>query len=338
MEINQDTLEIEIVKVRSIESGIEVFLRAWSDEEQIGFGTDGSVDIERFRIINPPILVPDEKGDVVRTITNEQTGETTEIRYREDAEQALLQSIEHTLLVLKNVHNSENIVSGKRGNTTSTFYPAAGANSPVDGRVGRGGNETFSNKRNNTTGTYTTVTGASASSPSLYSIASTDIYSALARTIFGFDTSILGSDTITSATLSIRGIGGKSTGLGDTNFEIVSASPASPSNITNSDYNIANFGSTAFSSGVTIGGMSIAAYTNFTLNASGISHINKTGNTFFGGLLGFDFNNSAPTWVASSFTGIDVAFAETSGTINDPKLVVEHEAGANPRGGILLSW
>ena len=52
-------------KIEEIEGGIQIFAQAWNlDGTQVGFGKDGTVDIERFQIINPPILVPDENGDV----------------------------------------------------------------------------------------------------------------------------------------------------------------------------------------------------------------------------------------------------------------------------------
>ena len=60
-------LEIEIVKTNLIEGGIEVFARAWRDGNQIGFGADGSVDVERFKVFNPPILVLDEQGPLIVT-------------------------------------------------------------------------------------------------------------------------------------------------------------------------------------------------------------------------------------------------------------------------------
>src|SRR3989344_2016473 len=49
----------EIQSVQKIEGGIEILARAWKDGKQLGFGKDGSVEIERFKIFNPPILVDD---------------------------------------------------------------------------------------------------------------------------------------------------------------------------------------------------------------------------------------------------------------------------------------
>ena len=59
-------LQIKVQSISKIEGGVEVFARAWREGQQLGFGTDGSVEIERFRIFNPPVLVPDPNGEIVR--------------------------------------------------------------------------------------------------------------------------------------------------------------------------------------------------------------------------------------------------------------------------------
>ena len=55
-------LRIEIQSVAKIDGGVEVFARAWRGATPLGFGEDGSVEIERFRIFNPPVLVDDPNG------------------------------------------------------------------------------------------------------------------------------------------------------------------------------------------------------------------------------------------------------------------------------------
>jgi len=128
-------LEIEIIEVNIIEGGVEVFARAWNENGQIGFGKDGTVDIERFRIFNPPVLVADDNGNIERGGEFlDSIQEDSPFRYyREDAEEALLQSLEQTINTISK-HGSSKIVSGKRGNTTTTFYPDASTESTsVDG-------------------------------------------------------------------------------------------------------------------------------------------------------------------------------------------------------------
>ena len=93
-------IKIEIQSLDKIEGGIEIFARAWKGDKQLGFGADGTVDIERFRIFNPPILVPDITGDIVLTSIDPKTGVTKERRLREDLKQATLESLAHTIKVV----------------------------------------------------------------------------------------------------------------------------------------------------------------------------------------------------------------------------------------------
>ena len=79
-------VDIEILEVKVIEEGIEVLARAWGiDGDVIGFGKDGSVEIERFKIYNPPILVEDPiNGSIIRENINSITKEVTHRKLRED--------------------------------------------------------------------------------------------------------------------------------------------------------------------------------------------------------------------------------------------------------------
>src|SRR3990167_4451732 len=81
--------------------------------KQVGFGKDGTVDIERFVFINPPILVSDPNGDIIREWTDDTTGELKQRKLRESPQEALLQSLAHTISVKKEKFGSERIVRGK---------------------------------------------------------------------------------------------------------------------------------------------------------------------------------------------------------------------------------
>src|SRR3990167_9364429 len=94
--------DIEITDIKAIAGGVEIFARAWDTNGQVGFGKDGSVDIERFYIINPPIMVDDPKGDVVREWTDERTGELKQRKLRESPQEAILQSLAHTVSLTDN--------------------------------------------------------------------------------------------------------------------------------------------------------------------------------------------------------------------------------------------
>src|SRR3990167_9197591 len=94
--------DIEVVKTRAIPNGVEIFARAWNpDGTQIGFGPDGTIDVERFVFINPPILVSDPNGDIVREWNDINTGLPKQRKLREDPTQAILNSLSHTISLKK---------------------------------------------------------------------------------------------------------------------------------------------------------------------------------------------------------------------------------------------
>src|SRR3990167_5280120 len=104
--------DIEVVSMNPIDGGVEVFARVWNPGgTQIGFGKDGTVDIERFVVINPPILVPDPNGDITRI------SEFGNYNLREDPKEAILQVLSHTVLVKKQKFNDSKIILNKIGNT-----------------------------------------------------------------------------------------------------------------------------------------------------------------------------------------------------------------------------
>jgi len=93
---SQSSLKIEVMRMKKRERGVEVFARAWdSNGNPIGFGKDGTVEIERFIIINPPILIDVKEGDhdVVREWLDEETGKRQKRFLKEDARQAILESL-----------------------------------------------------------------------------------------------------------------------------------------------------------------------------------------------------------------------------------------------------
>jgi hypothetical protein len=84
---------IEIVSTEPIKDGVQVLARAWDKNgRQIGFGRDGTVDIERFIIMNPPILVDDPNGDITKTYVSPD-GVTHVRTLREDTKEALLDHV-----------------------------------------------------------------------------------------------------------------------------------------------------------------------------------------------------------------------------------------------------
>ena len=321
--------DVEITSINDIEGGVEVFARAWDTQGQIGFGKDGTVDLERFRFFNPPILVHDPNGDIIRQEMFD--GRLITWKLREDPKEALLQNLAHTIKVSTKDNPRGKVIAGKVGNTTSTFFPAAGQASPVDGAAARDSaiNEIFSTIRSSA------GTSAYPSEVSLYvcllrATTTTDQYSIMYRDAFGFDTSTIpDTDDITAATISFAASGAaESTGLGDTTMEITSVTLGSASDLVAGDYAVANWGGTSFASfTISTWVQTAETYNDITLNAAGRANISKTGNTFFGTRNAWDFDNSfTGTWSSAAETGMVARMADAVGTTSDPKLVVTHSA------------
>lgn len=329
-DVQRSRYKIKITKVEPIEGGVQVFARAWHNGEQIGFGDDGTVDIERFRIINPPILVDDPRGDVVLTKNDPDTGEEVERRLREDPEEALLQALEDIIRVKQLKFGSQNIEQGKVGNTTSTFYPDADPETDtVDGVIGRNNrNETWSAIHDASAGTD--VNDSSGSAVGVYiraHWASTNKWKDLERSIFTFDTSsIADTDVLDSATISFYGDGGYNDLTNDAAANVYSANPASDDELVTDDYD--TLGTTEFSTSIEFTDFSDNSYNDFLLNSSGEAEIDFTGITRFGLRESeYDATDTEPTWQADKQNRIALHFADYSGTTRDPKLVVEHSMG-----------
>lgn len=321
----RDAYDIEIVSMEAIEDGVQVFARAWKDGKQIGFGADGTVDMERFRIFNPPIMVPDKNGTYER---KNEKGEVMD-KYREDPKEALLQVIEQNLSVMKNVHDSENIIPGKQGKTTSTFYPNADPESTsVDGPVAfRNQNDTWANVRGGA-GNYSDDSSAGQAAAEIKHSTTSNNFSFIYRGILLFDTApITDTDVISSATLSVYGyIKFASTGNSPT-INVFASNPSSNTSLTNADYT--TLGTTALSTAITYGSFNDAGYNSFSLNSSGLALLNVSGVSKYGTREAtYDATNTAPTWRSDENDGFRYKFADASGTTQDPKLVIEHSIGS----------
>lgn len=322
------SFDIEIVEVEPIDSGVQIFARVWGkDGKQIGFGVDGSVDIERFKIINPSILVPDEEGNIVREFKDPITGEIKQNRFREDLKEALFQSLEQTISVKKEKFSDSKIIYGKRGNTTSTFYPS------VDGRI-YNTNSDWDSARSSASGTAQEGTNSNDIGTENNGGGSKTIE----RGFFLFNTSgISDIDNVSSATFSVVGSGKANIDDdGDDYMVVVVTSPNSTSSLSGADYDQIKGvdGNFPLSSGVDmqeqsstidLGSIVVdsSTYNNFTLNSNGISNISKTGFTNLGLVEGHDSlnNDLSDSTSGNHFT---VLFADNTDTTVDPKLVVEH--------------
>lgn len=325
-----ESYKIEITQVDVIDGGIQIFARAWLNGKQLGFGKDNTIETERFRIFNPPVLVDDSNGTIVRVIDGDEKSATTTRTLREDPAYAIQQVIGQNVTLVGEISNK--IKAGSIGNTTDTFYPAAGASDPVDGTVGRASAGTFSAVTTGA-GTYADNT-ATANNPGYINTPASPSgrYNSYYYDIFLFGTAaIADTDTIDSATLSIYGAASASTWTGATwTVNVYSQTTASESSVATGDY-YSGRGSTAFSTGLTVAGtFSTGAYNDYALNASGLANISKTDNSKFATSFEEVVTGSEPTWEASRVANANCYMADDggSGTTRDPKLVVVHSAAA----------
>jgi hypothetical protein len=145
-----------------------------------------------------------------------------------------------------------------------------------------------------------------------------------------FDTSAIGSDTIDSATLSLATGLSSVDGMNDAYgyISVGSVTPASNTGWSAADITFSNWGTTQYATGIDISSWAaVNNYNNFTLNATGEAAINGSGVSKFGFMHGREFENQ--NWTGGSANSYVRPFsADNTGTTYDPKLVVEHTAGA----------
>ena len=333
--------DIQIVETKFIEGGVEILARAWDSQSQIGFGKDGTVDMERFIIINPPILIDDPVGNIIRELTD-RDGSLKQRKLREDIVEATLQGLAHTIKVKKERFGSSKIIPGKVGNTTSTFYPDPNIETTtVDGYVGNTGeNTTFAGVREGA-GDVFEDSGAIGEAGEIDCSGTGGNFSAIYRGIYLYNTgpTITNTNTISSATMSLIG-NGKSNTAGHASPEndltivtLIATIPASNVGLANSDFNIAGWTMTQQNStDILYDNFSTSVYNDFALNATGIGNISKTGVTKFGAVMAADRTGTITGCTAGGTGFATTKSADTAGTTSDPKLVVEHsESGRSNR-------
>ena len=308
----KNDIEIEIIgNIKKIDGGIELFAKAWKDGKQLGFGKDGTVEIERFRFYNPPVLIDDENGDIIRE-WEEKDMETKEmVAKQRKLKYDPTEAIKNSLIQIVEIVSKENakIIKDKVGNTTSTFYSTTG-----DLAMGSGGCSSWSSARGGyQLHYYPDVT-------SLGDFRISDWYSNLYinRSHHIFDTSALESEDVSSCNFSLYCA-----------FVAGNFSSHNGWYVVNSSSTWSVFSSSATTAFCSETNITSTGYKNISLNSSGISNLNKTGNSLFGIMQYWDFVNTDPNQGDMSKTDSGtVYFADETGVDTDPKLVVEHEASA----------
>ena len=212
-----------------------------------------------------------------------------------------------------------------------TFYPHArtGSNG-IDGQIyGMGPEDNGYSWSQIWSGSCTISPDPSSNIASVYlrKCADNSGWCVLGRSITGFDTSSLPPGAvITSATLSIYGALKCMGGSYAPSINVYSASPASNTNLTNSDYLC--LGSTPYcSTPISYTNFSVTGYNDFVLNAAGLSAINKNGVTNFGWReVGSDVANTPQDCVYSPPSVLRFYTADQGGGYA-PKLVINYTCG-----------
>lgn len=323
-------VDIEVKDIKAVEGGVEYYARAWNkDGEQIGFGKDGSVEWERFRVINPPILIPDgtKKEIEIDFGPNYQRD-----NYIEDLEEALLSSLEHTIKVKKEKFGPEKIIAGKIGHTTLTAYPAAGQTSPVDGELKVTNDNTAWNTLVATAeATSVAPTAADGFAYSFQAGSSSD-WQIITRSIFLFDTSSIGGDNISSAIMSLKSPAKLDGNSATPSVNVYSSAPAANDDVVVGDFD--SCGTTAFATAVAYADqLTDGNYTDFTFVQAGKDAIDKSGISKFSSRSVNDATPTEPNRSGNSANNYFYTnYADQTGTTSDPKLVVEHSSAAGPAG------
>jgi len=322
---NLGSLSVDIVDFEIMAGGIQVFAKAYKNGQQLGFSKDGSVEIERYRVFNPPTLVPDVNGEITKVIVDPVTKEEKLTKFRHDPEGAL--KIEISEVVLNSGKVSANIVSGKIGRTVSMFYTNAGATNGNDTSMCYYNATSWSDARGQSTANTFLDSSNKTSAGMTWNVSGSNYQ--ICRAGWFIDTSALGTDTINSAYFSLTGT--RQTGQDD--WHLVKHLSTNDQ-LASSDYNISLYGSDVASA--------VDSYswgstdTNVDVTITDLSVINTAGYTRLGALMDSDKNNSPLT----SLRGVSLYYADDSGagTTNDPVLVVDHaSSGGSSSSSIPMS-
>lgn len=215
---------------------------------------------------------------------------------------------------------------------TSTFYPDPNAETTcVDGYCSESTAQSWSSLRADVGSSHNDN-----SSPLIIatlSSAVTDQFYSMSRSICLFDTSSLAGQTVTAATFGATYYTHSSTYSETASVALVGSTPASNTDLVNSDY--MELGDARYSDS-DVEDTSWSGVMTWDMNATGIAAIDVDGITKLGLVLGFDVDNSPPSWLASGKQAtLQVRSAENTGTASDPYLEVTHSLPSSGGGKLI---
>lgn len=308
--ITRGIFRLDILQGKASLGLIEIYARVFRKGVQLGFGPDGTVDVERFVIVNPPLLVLDPNGDISKPVVDRITGKVTQVKYRVDIVESLISVL--TDMIRTTAKPGGNIIPGKEGRTTFTIYSDA-----ADGDIGS----------TDLSGSYSDArTGANlgAGSSATYALVGQlnagSVY-ICGEGFFAFDTSVLSGYTVNTATLACYGQNDSS----DTDFVIHARMKTWMSSLTSGDW-VAGGSLTGLTQVATFNtsGFSTSGYNTFT-NVAFPANINLTGFTEI--LLHSSRHSGNNTPTGNEY--VQIYTSDQTGTTNDPKLTIDATASAS---------
>jgi len=321
--------EIDIVSQKTITNGVELLVKAYDENGLPLAWGDGTVEIEKIRVINPPryVVVPvGTIGAIEHTGNDSLTGKKKSWWVLDNPSMAL----DEVILNTKKIYTKEasKIEYGKIGTTVTVIYGSVGAS---DGfaRRGNGLNESFSTIRDGN-GIAADTTGAD-----IYTMISCVAanYEDLIRGVITFAdlSTYVAGNTVVSSTISLFGSGVSNTVAWGAN--IVGANPGSQTTIIASDYQTVQ--RNKFSTAKTTATWSTTAYNTFAFNATGTAYI-QAGNESFIITADQDTDNSGPACSGGNQGYTMTKSAETAGSTQDPFITIE-TTSATPAGPVATS-
>jgi hypothetical protein len=211
----------------------------------------------------------------------------------------------------------------------------------VDGYVARSGqNASWSSVRGGA-GTAASASDAAATFVRATATTTTDQFSRITRSIFTFDTHLIGAGSVpTAGAFSIRiDYLTNNYATWTANVGLYGATPADWNNLVNADYG--QCGTTAFSDAPqAFADLVDETRESWALNAAGLAAVDVEGISGFSCRFVDDAADNAPAWTSGADCQCNCDYADQTGTDNDPQLVVTYTPAATiewfPQGRIVL--
>ena len=191
----------------------------------------------------------------------------------------------------------------------------------VDGRVFEDGQDlTWANIHDAATGSGFQDDVTATQHVFLRCSGTTNQWAGIYRSIYLFNTSALTSSAIISAGVFSLYVTAVDADWAGSEFDLVTSSPASNTALADVDYD--QVGTTKQATSIAFSSLSTSAYNDFTLNATGLTNVSKTGITKLGGRISFDTSNTEQTWSNAKDGSVTANYADVGS--NKPKLVITY--------------